>query len=105
MLLLISITAYTILDMTKRTIQIQDLIIGRKEMKQFFGLYICKADYSLDVVNDMEISDYKMIDNHCFLKEISEEEAFSDEYGFTMSYRKGITYNHSEKLLFHQIFL
>ena len=67
-------------------------------MKQFFGLYICKSDYSLDVVNDMEISDYKMIDNHCFLNEISEEEAFSDEYGFTMSYRKGITYNHSEKI-------
>ena len=79
----------------------------RKEGNEtiFFGLYICEADYSLDVVNDMEISDYKMIDNHCFLNEISEEEAFSDEYGFTMSYRKGITYNHSEKLLFYQIFL
>lgn len=64
----------------------------------FFGLYICDADYSLDVVNDMEISDYKMIDNHYFVKEISEEEAFSDEYGFTMSYWKGITYNHSEKI-------
>ena len=63
----------------------------------FFGLYICEADYSLDVVNDMEISDYKMIDNHYFVKKISEEEAFSDEYGFTMSYWKGITYNHSEK--------
>ena len=64
----------------------------------FFGLYICEADYSLDVVNDMEISDYKTIDNHYFVKEISEEEAFSDEYGFTMSYWKGITYNHSEKI-------
>ena len=64
----------------------------------FFGLYICEADYSFDVVNDMEISDYKMIDNHYFVKEISEEEAFSDEYGFIMGYWKGITYNHSEKI-------
>lgn len=63
-----------------------------------FGLYICEADYSLNIVNDMEISDYKMIDNHYFVKEISEEEAFSDEYGFTMSYWNGITYNHSEKI-------
>ena len=39
-----------------------------------------------------------MIDNHYFVKEISEEEAFSDEYGFTMSYWKGITYNHIEKI-------
>lgn len=66
--------------------------------KIFFGLYICDVDYSLDVVNDMEISDYKMIDNHYFVKEISEEEAFSEEYGFTMSYWKGIIYNHSEKI-------
>ena len=29
----------------------------------FFGLYICDADHCLDVVNDREISDYKMIDN------------------------------------------
>ena len=64
----------------------------------FFGLYICDAEHSLDVMNDMEISDYKMIENHYFVKEISEEEAFSDEYGFTMSYWKGITYNHSETI-------
>lgn len=64
----------------------------------FFGLYICDADYSLDVVNDTEISNYKMIDGHYFVKEISEEEAFSDEYGFTISYWKGITYNHSEEI-------
>ncbi len=64
----------------------------------FFGLYICDADYSLDVVNGTEISNYKMIDGHYFVRKISEEEAFSDEYGFTMSYRKGIVYNHSEKI-------
>ncbi len=64
----------------------------------FFALYICDADHSLDIMNDMEVSDYKMIDNHYFVKEISEKEAFSGEYGFTMSYWKGITYNHSETI-------
>ncbi len=64
----------------------------------FFGLYICNGEYALDVVNDMEIPDYKMIDNYYFVKEISEEEAFSGDYGFTMSYLKGITYNHSEEI-------
>lgn len=64
----------------------------------FFGLYICDAEYRLDVVNDMEISDYKRIAHHYFVKEIPEEEAFSEEYGFTMSYWTGITYHHSEKI-------
>ncbi len=64
----------------------------------FFGLYICKTAYRFDVRNDTEISDYQVIDNHYFIKEISEEEAFSEEYGFRMSYWRGITYNHSEKI-------
>lgn len=64
----------------------------------FFGLYICEKKHSLDVMNDMEISDYKMIEDHYFVKEISEEEAFSEEYGLNMSYWKGIIYNHSEKI-------
>ncbi len=74
--------------------------VYRKEGDEtiFFGLYICDTEHSLDVVNDMEIVDYKMIDDHYFVKEISEKEAFSEEYGFTMSYWKGITYNHSEKI-------
>ncbi|MBE6944246.1 MAG: hypothetical protein E7453_08360 [Ruminococcaceae bacterium] len=64
----------------------------------FFGLYICDAEYEYDIANDMEFSEYKAIDNHYFVKEISEKEAFSEEYGLTMSRWKGITYNHSEKV-------
>ncbi len=63
-----------------------------------FGLYICNIDHTVDVINDMEVSNYKRIDNHYFVKEISEEEAFSEEYGFTMSYGKGMTYNHIEEI-------
>lgn len=64
----------------------------------FFGLYICDSNYSLSIVNDIEISDYKMIEKHYFVKEISQEDAFSEEYGFFADYRKGITYNHSEEI-------
>lgn len=71
----------------------------------FFGLYICDAEHSLDVMNDMEIADCKMIENYYFVKEISEEEAFSEEYGYTMSYWKGITYNHSETITIPTEFL
>lgn len=65
----------------------------------FFGVYICSSTNSLDVVNDVEISDYEVIDNYYFVKKISEEEAFSNEYGFEIDYLKGIVYNHSEKIV------
>ncbi len=63
-----------------------------------FGLYVCDNEHSLDVCNDMEISDYRVIDNHYFIKSIPESVAFTDDYGFTMSYLKGISYNHSEMI-------
>ncbi len=67
--------------------------------KIVFGLYICDYEHRFDVLNSFEVADYKNIDNHYFIKEISEEDAFSDEYGRTMSYWSGITYNHSEELI------
>ena len=63
-----------------------------------FGLYLCDGEHILDIVNDMEIPDYKSIDKHYFIREISEEDAFSGAYGLEMSYLKGITYNHSESV-------
>lgn len=65
----------------------------------FFGLYICDKEHSFDIVNDSEITDYKMIENYYFVKDLSEEDAFSEEYGFSVSYWTGITYNHSEKFI------
>lgn len=65
------------------------------------------AIYLSDSVNfqiDEECADYKAIDNCYFVKEISEEEAFSEKYGYTMSYWKGIflgqgvTYNNCESI-------
>lgn len=71
----------------------------------FFGLYICDSRYNLDVLNDMLVTDYTMIENHYFVGEISEEEAFSEEYGFMLDYWKGITYNHSERIAVPRSFL
>ena len=64
----------------------------------FFGLYTCAGEHQLDVVNDMQIPDYRNIPNYYFVREIGEEEAFSGEYGFTMGYWRGITYNHKETI-------
>ncbi|MBQ3000415.1 MAG: lipoprotein [Oscillospiraceae bacterium] len=70
------------------------------DSKLIFALYICDAD----VQKITECADYKEIDNHYFVREMSEEEALSEEYSFTMSYWKdvifgeGITYNHSEEI-------
>ena len=66
--------------------------------KIFFGLYVCDSEYFYDVHNDLEFPDYTIIDNYYFIRKISEEEAFSGEYGYTKNYWKGITYNHCETI-------
>ena len=71
----------------------------------FFGLYLCAGEDKLDVVNDMQIPDYRSIPDHVFLREISQEDAFSAEYGFRMDYLRGITYNHMEKVTIPAEFL
>lgn len=66
--------------------------------KILFALYVCDTEFSLDVVNSMNFEDYKNIDNYYFVKEIFEDEAFSEEYGFNMTYLQGVTYNHHETI-------
>ena len=46
---------------------------------------------------EVYISDFSDVDNAIFIREISYEEAFSEEYGYTVTMRK-IEYNHSEKI-------
>ncbi len=64
----------------------------------FFGVYICDYDNALDLVNGIEISDYQNVEKYSFVKYISEDEAFTGKYGYTMNYWKGITYDHSESI-------
>lgn len=63
-----------------------------------FALYFVIEEYANDVLNDNELDDYKNIKHHLFIKELSEEEAFSEEYGFKMNYFTGISFNHSESV-------
>ncbi len=64
----------------------------------FFGIYVCEKTHRLDILNDMEISDYRTLAKHYFVREILEEEASQGDYGYQMRYGKGITYSHSEKI-------
>ena len=75
------------------------------EDKVVFALYICDEEHKYDVANNCEVTDYKNIDNYYFIKEISEDEAASEEYGYTHTYRDGVEYNHSETLTIPKEFL
>ena len=59
----------------------------------YFGHYIYGEN---ELFTRGEFEDYKSVENHCFVKEISDGEAFSGEYGYTMTRREGVTYNHRE---------
>ena len=68
------------------------------DSKIIFGLYVYDPQHSPYIISEMKISDYRAIDNYYFVKEISEEDAFSEEYGLTTSRWCGITYNHREEI-------
>ena len=62
--------------------------------KMFFAIYIHD---SYAKVHRAYNADYKSIEEYYFVKEISEEEAFSKEYGYIDGGRwKGTEYNHKE---------
>ena len=62
----------------------------------FFGLYICDWEHRLDLVGFSEIPDHTAVEDHLLIREIPAEDAFSEEYGFTMGRLRGIEYNHHE---------
>lgn len=63
-----------------------------------FAMYICERQYMFDISNNQEYEDYKNIENHYFVKQLSDEEAFSDEYGYSMDFINGVSYSHSETI-------
>jgi len=68
---------------------------SREEL--FFAIYISTGDNWSKLANDMFVEDYKSIDTHHFVKEISEEEALSKDYGYKTSFLLGTTFNHKEQ--------
>lgn len=63
----------------------------------FFAIYVCDGSEETSIACPMDFEDYKNIENHIFLKELSYEDAFTEEYGYTMDYF-GIDYNHHETI-------
>ena len=62
--------------------------------KIIFSLYACEYEHNGSILSSNEFDDYKQIDNQYLLKEIPEEEAFSEEYSYRMSTCRGVIYNH-----------
>ena len=65
----------------------------------FFAMYICDESEAPATANGLRFSDYKTIENHYFVKEISAAEGYTSEYGFTVHWAKGITYRHHETIV------
>ena len=64
-----------------------------------FGLYICNKDLIFEPKQGDIIEDYKKLDNQYFVKEITEEEAFPNGYGYSYNRRTGaVAYDHSETI-------
>lgn len=62
-----------------------------------FAVYVCDSEEALTIYCPMEFDDYRLVDNHIFIREIPYEEAFSGDYGYSMD-KKGITYKHHEQI-------
>lgn len=62
-----------------------------------FGLYILDGDWEKQTLRPTaEVEDYKNVENYYFVREILEEQAFSEDYGYTISYWRDVTYRHKE---------
>ena len=60
-----------------------------------FAFYVCGADADTPLYGE-EVADYKNIPGHIFIKELSDGDAFTDEYAFVWDFFGNIRYSHSE---------
>lgn len=65
----------------------------------YVGVYICDGTYEYDAAVGDKYDNYRDIDNYYMIKELSEQEAFSGEYGYDVPSGRNIEYNHSESFL------
>ena len=64
----------------------------------FFVIYI--SEQKVDKFKThTSVDDYKNDEDYYLVREISEKEAFSNEYGYRMTHLFGMQYNHKEKIL------
>ena len=62
----------------------------------FFAIYLYAGHKEAD--SEKAYDDYRQLEGYHFLREISEEDAFSEEYSFSMEWLAGITYQHNEPI-------
>ncbi len=65
----------------------------------FFVIYISEQTVAYRFKTHTSVEDYKNIEDYYLVREISEKEAFSNEYGYKMTFLFGIQYNHKEEIL------
>lgn len=54
-----------------------------------FAIYICSISCLSDIATGRDYEDYKNIDEHFFVKEIKNQEAFVEEFAYSMTYSDG----------------
>lgn len=69
----------------------------------FFSLYISSKKDPYQLYNDMRIQNHTEIEGYQHLFDLTSEDAFSEQYGFSMDY-SGISYRHSEELFIPEDF-
>ena len=74
------------------------------DVKILFAVYVRdrNAPKNEDIRFLAEFSDYKALDHYVFVKEITHEQAFSEEYGYTNNRWTGKKFNHSETITIPQ---
>ena len=92
-------------DRDRRTFDIEDYLYyelrehhPEEYGKMYFAIYICE-DYCTDFPIE---NDYENVENHQFIKALTEEEAFSEEYGYVVKIQPIFSmlqaFNHIEKI-------
>ena len=64
----------------------------------FFAIYVCDTNCDHLYPKGSIVDNYREMEKHYFIKSIEDEQAFTEEYGYTVDIAKGVTYNHSEPI-------
>lgn len=89
---------YGFFDLIEKEMNRKDFYLLEETDSVILVMYICEEEYIYDISNNQKYEDYTNIENHYFIKQLSENEAFSDEYGYSIDLKNGVSYSHSETI-------
>ena len=64
----------------------------------FFAIYVSDTSSDHLYPKGSNVDNYRELEKHYFIKSIEDEQAFTEEYGYTVDNAKGVSYNHSEPI-------